>query len=166
MLTTALTALLTLTPPPELPLHRFDTQLDHVEYTNDGESVEVIAYDAHGTVIGVTGMFVDSRGDLWLVSDYDDGYADVRIDGEGTAHVTTDLPESAIRRRAEAMAERIAAPGTPPQEGWGLCAAKTVLAGVACTGPQYLWACAPASFIAACECIPLIIPDDWKYEEC
>ena len=165
VLTTTLLTL-TLAPPPNLPLRPFEVEIDRTEYTNDGENVEIVAYDDHGTVIGVIALFVDSHGDLRIVSEYEEGFADAVIDAKGVAHVTTDLPAETVERRAEAIADKLATTGMGPYEGWGMCAAKVLVAVGACMGPHYVWTCGPGAFIAACECIPLMVPKDWEYQEC
>jgi len=54
----------------------------------------------------------------------------------------------------------------PDQPGAVKCGMLVLAAIGACYSPVWVWTCGPGAFLAACECLPLVVPDDWPYEEC
>lgn len=149
-------------PPPDT----FVEQLDHVESSEADEGVEIIAYNDRNIVIGVVVMTYEPRGVLRLASDYDDGFSDVTMRGRVRESMRSSLPDGVAEHRANAMFDAIQTPGSGPLEGWGMCAAKTLVAVGACNSATWLITCGPGAFLAACECIPLVVPEDWPRDEC
>jgi hypothetical protein len=141
-------------------------ELDRVEQLTADSGVEFRAYDRRGTVIGVVVMAVEPDGTVRMFADFDDGFGDVTVDSAGTASRTSSLPAPVLERRINAIGQMAKEVELMPQDGWGKCAALTLLAIGACYSVTWVWTCGPGAFIAACECLPLIVPDNIPRDEC
>lgn len=152
----------TLAPPHEPD---FAKRLESADITISDSDVLITAFDHVGRPIGTIAMWTDERGAIHLESDYDDGYAaTIVLNG---VQIEATLPPEIIAERAQLIVDLLDEPGSGPVEGWAACAGRTALAVGACTAASWsVILCGASSFLAACECIPLVVPDDIPYEEC
>lgn len=148
------------------PLDQFVEKLDDIDYSGNAAGIEIVARSSDGMVIGVVVMSYEFDGSIRLTSDYDDGYVDVTVRDRDVVDVVSTLPLAVVEMRADAIAKELRFPEAGPLEGWGMCVAKTLVAVGACNSVTWPLTCGPGAFVAACECIPLIVPKDWPRDEC
>jgi hypothetical protein len=157
MLTALLTTIsfaTTLGSPPGTP-PTFADRLEHAEFIGSDSDAQIVAYDHAGEVMGTIALWVEPNGQIYLASDYGDGYAEtVVIDGR--ARTDSTLPAEVITARADAVLNAIEVSG--PQEGWFTCSLVVVAGAGACVAASII-GCPVGIYSAGCACLPLAMKD-------
>jgi hypothetical protein len=131
----------------------FAERLDHAELTGSDSEAQIIAYDVAGEVIGTIALWVEPEGQIYLASDYSDGYAETIV-ADGRARTDSTLPHEVIAARADAM---LGVLGLEPLENRFACAVGVIATGLSCAAPSP--ACPFSLYGAACACLPLAMKD-------
>lgn len=160
LLTAALT---TARAPDHAPLD-FTAVIDHAELTRSDRDLQIVAYDRRGEVIGTIALWVEPGGEIFLASDYADGFAETMVT-DGRARTEATLPSQTIKRRANAILTELEYDSVErgPQEGagsWFWCVSSTFAAVGACVGGAAaigpLIACPGLAASATCLCITAV----------